>query len=170
MDLKGKGAHRADWTIHIGVVVRNVSDYMGFMARFESGKRTDAVIRSRDGDEVAVEWEWNGVFGKNNELDKLLSHNIRPKGKEKLKYAVLITYTHTENIDNVYELVKQKWDKDSRWPLLLILVDVKDVPKSTYSMGKEFRNIQMSVFDKGERMPLRSGPALPWEVHGTRWT
>jgi hypothetical protein len=170
MDQKATGAHRVDWTIHIGVVVRKVADYMGLVTRFESGKRTDAMLRSRDGDEVAVEWEWNGVFGKNNELDKLLSHDVRPKGKEKLKYAVLITYTHTENIDKVYAYVKQKWDSNPQWPLLLILLDVKDVSKSTYTMGKEFNNIHMSLFDNGERKSLRLIPALPWEVIGTRWT
>ena len=61
-----------DWTIHIGVTVRSIGDLMGLAARFERGRRKDAVLRSRDGDEVAIEWEWEGVWG--NELEKLRNH------------------------------------------------------------------------------------------------
>ena len=61
----------------------------------------------------------------------------------------------------------EKW-KGARWLLLLILIDLIESKK--YPMGKEFNNIQMSVFDKGEPTELRSAPAFPWEVPGTRWS
>ncbi len=154
LDQAAIGARRSDWTIHTGIVVRNIADLMGLVTRFESGKRKDAVLRSAEGDEIAIEWEWGGVFGKANELDKLKKHKVWPEGKKRLKYAVLITYTHTPNIQRVYELVKAKWeDKDPekggipRWPLLLILIDVIDVPKKQFFVGKEFHNIQMSIFN-----------------------
>jgi hypothetical protein len=51
------GAKRADWTIHIGVVVRSVSDLLGLVPRFEHVRRKDAVLRSKAGDEIAIEWE-----------------------------------------------------------------------------------------------------------------
>jgi hypothetical protein len=170
MDQKAIGAHRVDWTIHIGLVVRNIADLMGLVTRFEAGGRKDAVLRSTDGDEIAIEWEWGGIWG--NELEKLRDHGVRPRGKEKLRYAVLITYTHTPNIDKVYNHVIKNWE-GARWPLLLILIDLIDVPKSKFTMGKEFKNIQMSIFNEGqkvERKELRSAPAFPWEVHGTRWS
>src|SRR4030042_5987281 len=70
MDAKiAIGAGRVDWTIHIGVVVRKIADFMGLVTRFEEGGRKDAMLRSTDGDEIAVEWEWGGVWG--NELEKL---------------------------------------------------------------------------------------------------
>jgi hypothetical protein len=50
IDQISTGAKRTDWTIHIGIVVRNVADLMGLATRFESGGRKDAVLRSRDGD------------------------------------------------------------------------------------------------------------------------
>ncbi|MEE8413762.1 MAG: hypothetical protein V3R96_04355, partial [Dehalococcoidales bacterium] len=62
IDPVSTGAKRADWTIHIGVVVRSVADLIGYVARFESGGRTDAVLRSRNGNEFAIEWEWEGVW------------------------------------------------------------------------------------------------------------
>jgi hypothetical protein len=166
MDQKSTGARRSDWTIHIGVVVRNIGDLMGLVTRFERGGRKDAILRSTDGDEVAIEWEWGGVW-RANELEKLKQHRVSPKDKERLKYAVLITYTHPQNIQKVYDHVMEEW-KGARWPLLLILIDLIESKK--YPMGKEFKNIQMSVFDKGERRELRSAPAFPWEVPGTRWS
>jgi len=168
IDQKATGARRADWTIHIGIVVRNIADLMGLVSRFEKGSRKDALLRSTEGDEIAIEWEWGGVWG--NELEKLKQHKIwsKNKGSDRLlRYAVLITYTHTPNIEGVYNHVIKKWE-GARWPLLLILIDLEKSRK--FLSGKEFKNIQMSVFDKNERKELRTAPALPWEVTGTRWS
>jgi len=141
---------------------------MGLVTRFEAGGRKDAILRSTDGDEVAIEWEWEGVWG--DELDKLKHHKIWPKDKERLKYAVLITYTHPPNIQKVYNHVMGKWE-GAQWPLLLILID--HIESKKYPMGIEFKNIQMSIFSEGEkveRRELRSAPAFPWEVAGTPWS
>lgn len=167
IDEMSTGAKRTDWTIHIGVIVRNIADLMGMVTRFECGGRKDAVLRSFDGDEIAVEWEWGGVWG--NELEKLKHHKVWSKDKNierPLKYAVLITYTHTPNITKVYAHVTQSW-QDAKWPLLLILIDVEKSKK--FSTGKEFKNIQMSVFDPSGRKELRTALALPWRVEGSRW-
>ena len=161
------GARRTDWTIHIGVVVRNIADLMGMVTRFESRGRKDAVLRSGDGDEIAVEWEWGGVWG--NELDKLKHHKVWSKDKtieRPLKYAVLITYTHTPNIAKVYDHVMQRW-QDAKWPLLLILIDVEK--SKEFSTSKEFKSIQMSLFGPSSRKELRTAPAFPWRVEGSRW-
>ena len=171
MDQKSTGARRSDWTIHIGIVVRNIADLMGFVTRFESGKRKDAVLRSTEGDEIAIEWEWSGVLGeKANELQKLKLHKAwsSNKGiKRSLKYAVLITYTHTYNIERVYEHVLKKWE-NAPYPLLLILIDVEESP--IFFSGVEFKNMQMSIFSKGKRTDLRVAPAFPWSVPKTRWS
>ncbi|RLC63824.1 MAG: hypothetical protein DRI01_04505 [Chloroflexi bacterium] len=175
LDQAAIGARRSDWTIHTGIVVRNVADLLGYVTRFESGKRKDAVLRSAEGDEIAIEWEWDDVLrwinASGNEVEKLKNHRVWPKGKEGLKYAVLVTYTRTPYIQKVYELIKAKWEEGegARWPLLLILIDVIDVPKKQVFVGREFMNIQMSVFDKGKpRVDLRLAPAFPWKVPGTR--
>jgi hypothetical protein len=131
---------------------------MGLVTRFERRGRKDAVLRSTAGDEVAIEWEWEGVWG--NELDKLKKHKVwsKNKGIERLlRYAVLITYTHTPNIEKVYNHVIEKWE-GAKWPLLLILVELE-----------EFRNINLSIFYEGKHKILRSVPAFPWQVKGTRW-
>ena len=162
------GARRSDWTIHIGLVIRSIADFLGFYARFESGHRKDAVLRSGAGDEIAVEWEWEGVWG--NELGKLKEHRGWTPTKDcdhLLKYAVLITYTHTPNIEKVYQHVTDQWE-GAKWPLLLILIDVQESKK--FFVGKEFKNINMSMFDSCGRKDIRSAPAFPWEIGGSRWS
>lgn len=167
MDLRSVGARRTDWTIHIGVVTRSIADLMGLVTRFERGGRKDAVLQSTEGDEIAIEWEWGGAWG--NELEKLKHHRVwsKDKGLERLlKYAVLITYTHTPNIQKVHNHVMNEWD-GAPWPLLLILIDLEE--SSKFSSGKEFRNMQMSVFHISGRRNLRVAPAFPWNVGSSRW-
>jgi len=167
MDRTAVGDRHIDWTIHIGVVVRGIADLMGLVTRFERGGRKDAVLRSTDGDEIAIEWEWGGAWG--NELEKLKLHRVwsKDKGSERLlKYAVLITYTHTPYIEKVYGHVRREW-KGARWPLLLILIDLEESKK--FLSGKEFKNINMSVFDSSGQKSLRIAPALPWNVGSSRW-
>jgi len=140
---------------------------MGLVTRFERGGRKDAVLRSTEGDEIAIEWEWGGVWG--NELGKLKQHKVwsSDKGIERLlKYAVLITYTHTPNIQKVYDHVRERW-KGAPWPLLLILIDLEE--SKELSSGKEFNNIQMSVFDSDGQRILRVAPAFPWNIETSRW-
>lgn len=168
IDQVATGAKRADWTIHIGVAVRNIADLMGLVARFEKGGRKDAILRSAEGDEIAIEWEWGGVWG--NELAKLKGHTVWSKEKGSgrlLKYAVLITYTHTPNIGKAYDHVSENWI-GAPWPLLLILIDLEESRR--FSSGKEFKHIHMSVFDSNGRRNLREAPAFPWKVLGTRWS
>ena len=169
MDAKmAVGAGRVDWTIHIGIVVRNIADLMGFVTRFESGKRKDAVMRNTEQDVIALEWEWEGSRG--NEIKKLKEHRLWSYDEDrqrKLQYAVFITYTTTEDIDKVYEDVSHKWG-DASWPLLLVLIEVKE--SGEFFSGREFKHIWMSLFDKGKPTQFRSAPALPWEVSKTRWS
>ena len=163
------GARRADWTIHIGLAVRSIGDLMGLATRFERGGRKDAVLRSRDGDEIAAEWEWRGVWG--NELCKLREHNVwspPPKDPNRLlKYGVLIAYAHTPNISKVCEHVREEWH-NARWPLLLILIEIEDTKK--FAMGRDFKEIRFSVFDTDGQKILGSAPAFPWNVDSTRWS
>lgn len=168
IDQLATGAKRSDWTIHIGIVVRRMADLMGLYARFESGRKKDALLRSTDGDEIAIEWEWEGVWG--NELAKLKNHKVFSNDKKLqrlLKYAVLITYTHTYNIQKVHDHVIKEWE-GAPWPLLLILIDLKESPK--YRSHKEFKHINMSLFDSGKSEDLRAAPPFPWKVQCTRWT
>ena len=169
IDEISTGGKRTDWTIHTGIVVRSVADLMGLVTRFERGGRKDAVLRSTAGDEIAIEWEWEGVWGA-NEIKKLREHRVwhSPVSNERrpLKYAVLVTYTHTPNIERVREYVRTEWE-GAEWPLLLVLIDIAE--SKDYSSGKDFKRIQAYLFSESGVTELRRAPAFPWRVEGTRW-
>src|SRR5438105_4699384 len=76
-------AQRADWTTHIGIAVRSTADLMGLFTCFESGVRTDALLRdSARHDVAALEWEWNALHsGKVSEFEKLKKVCEDPKYK-----------------------------------------------------------------------------------------
>lgn len=168
MHRSATGARRSDWTIHIGLVVRSIADLMGLVTRFESGKRKDAVLRSGEGDEIAIEWEWNGAWG--NELKKLKEHRTWSPDRVSnrlLQYAVLVTYTHTPNIGRVYDHVRNEWH-GAQWPLLLVLIDLEESKK--FVSRKDFKHINMSMFYKDRQRILRDAPAFPWNVGSSRWS
>lgn len=165
IDLKSTAARRVDWTIHIGIVVRTIGDLMGIAVRFERGGRKDAIFRSVAGDEIAVEWEWEGIDG--NELTKLKNHKDSRKYDHKLKFAVLITYTEQAQLDSTINKAKEKW-KEAEWPLLLILIISEQAKASR--MRRTFTNLRMYLINQdGEHCLLRDVPAMPWNVDSTRW-
>ncbi len=167
IDQKAIGAHRADWTIHIGIVVRNIADLMGLFTRFESGGRTDAILRSKTGNEIAIEWEWKDTWPA--ELRKLHSREIKPD-EQPLKYSVLITYTDAQEIESFCNKVTENWQK-SRWQLLVILITVRRVSKKEITTRREFKDLKMLLFNKnGHKEWERTMPALPWNVRDTRWS
>ena len=162
------GAKRVDWTIHVGIVVRNIADLMGLVARFESGGRKDSILRSVEGDEIAVEWEW-GDIKQGNELKKLREHSVwsRVKVHNRLRYAVLLTYAQLGDTEDLCGHARDAW-KGAPWPLLLILI-VSQTNKKLRS-GREFKNIQMCLFDGVCQRMIRCVPAFPWKVDSSRWS
>lgn len=67
-----KDVQRADWNTHIGVAVRSTADLLGLFTRFESGGRTDAVLRENDGRTVAMlEWEWTAIHWGDEKIDEI---------------------------------------------------------------------------------------------------
>ena len=161
------GARRADWTMHIGLVVRSIGDLMGLTTRFERGGRKDAIIRSREGDEIAVEWEWDGVRG--NELGKLKNHRAwaPPQFKPKcLRFATLVSYAESSDFEASCEYVGNKWE-GANCPLLLILVTYERTKK--FRTRRDFKEMSFFVYGPNAVQDLGSVPAAPWNLEGTVW-
>ena len=161
------GTRRVDWTIHIGLIVRGIGDLMGLATRFERGGRKDALLRSREGDEIAVEWEWDGVHG--NELKKLKNHNtwapteFSPK---LLRFAALVTYAESSDFESSLEHVGNAWE-GAQWPLLLILVTFNFTKK--FRTRRDFKDMSFFVYGPNEIQNLGTVPASPWNLESTRW-
>ncbi len=154
-----RGGTRAEWTTHIGVCIRSCADLLGYFTYFEQGLRTDAIIRDNQEKDIAhIEWEWKQPFNeKVNEIKKL------HKARKEAIFSVFISYSNTENIEKNLDAIKKQWGQ-GRESLLIFIV--------TYSTRKRKRNfdkLNTYLCQRGKLKKIRSQPALPWKVSGSRW-
>lgn len=150
---------RAEWTTHIGICIRSISDLMGYFTHFEGGIRTDAVIKDNRGECIAnVEWEWKQPFQESvNEIEKLYSC------RDDAQVSIFIGYSrdnmHEQNMDRIAKL----WPC-SKKTLVVFLITYE------YQGGRRiFDTLDTYLFKGGKYRRNRSQPALPWHVPGTRW-
>jgi hypothetical protein len=150
---------RADWTIHIGICVRSCADLLGFFTYFESGGRTDAIIRNNQEEDLAhIEWEWwEASSYKVNEIQKLSKHNKEPV------FSVFISYSEDKLLEQNLQRIIDQW-QDCTHSLLVFLVVFNK--QGRYRM---FNTLDTYLIDNGKWSLLRTQPALPWDVVGTRW-
>jgi hypothetical protein len=150
---------RAEWTTHFSIVVRSCADALGLFTYFESGGRTDAVIRDNQRNDIAhLEWEWWEVSSpKVNEIQKLATQN------EQAQFSVFISYSEdTAFTSNLASIVDQ-W-RDCQKPLLLFLVVFHK-----QGGNRDSRTLETYLIANGKEKHVRTQPALPWKVQGTRW-
>lgn len=150
---------RAEWTIHIGICVRACADLMGLFTYFESGQRTDAILKDNKENHIAhIEWEWGEPISAGaDEIEKLFI------SKENTRISVLITYSHQDNHDQNIRYITQYW-KSSDFPLIVMLVTF-----SKQSGRRLFHDLETYLVKNGQAKLLRRQPALPWNAKGTRW-
>lgn len=88
------GATRSSWTYHTAVAMSEASKVSYLDCKFEALGRRDAVIETRDEENpeiiLVAEWEWdyNDIFGKGKELEKLKNTCKLHKSAD----AFLLTY------------------------------------------------------------------------------
>lgn len=147
-------AGRADWTIHLGLVVRQCATLLGARALFEQGGRTDAVIRYSNGDTLSyVEWEWKRAHTDINEIDKLI------KRCESTVFQTFIGYTEESELQTTLNKINDLW-ADAQKPLIFFAVTFERNGKS-----RRFLELTTYFFAKGKRRKIRTQPALPWEIN-----
>jgi len=171
-------AQRADWTTHIGISVRSTADLMGLFTHFESGGRTDAVLRDKKSKAVAaLEWEWASLHRGDaiiNEFEKLKTR-CAEEAFQGLRFAGLIGYgrgtsvrgrdDYTKRTARVLEDYTQRW-AGALPPLLLVVVHFEWNGKDK---GRQFTKMTIDKIAGGSRTPLREQPAYPWDVIESRW-
>jgi hypothetical protein len=167
-------AQRADWTTHIGIAVRSTADLMGLFTCFESGVRTDAMLRDTQGVVAALEWEWAALHsGKVTEFKKLLKLCGDAK-YQCLRFASLVVYGRKGGADydlrteRVLEQYGEDWAKELP-PLLLVVIYYRGIGKDAGLQRRQFLEMEMYEIAGGRRKLLRQQPALPWDVSGSRW-
>jgi hypothetical protein len=167
-------AQRADWTTHIGIAVRSTADLMGLFTCFESGVRTDAVLRDTNGVVAALEWEWSALHsGKVNEFKKL-AQLCGDSNYNCLRFAGLVVYgrkggtDYSARTEKVLEQYEKEWSKDLP-PLLLVVIYFEGIGKNERLQRRQFQDMEMYEIAGGTKKLLRRQPAFPWDVSGSRW-
>ena len=150
---------RVEWTTHFGLIVRACADAMGFFTYFESGGRTDAIIKDNQRNHIAhLEWEWTEAFSpKVNEIQKLLKQN------DKTLFSVFISYSEDSLLEKNLQRIAEQWQNCPN-PLLVFLVIF-----SKQGNRRDFKTLNTYLVRDGVPEPLRSQQALPWNVEGSRW-
>ena len=98
-------ANRANWTIHMGLVIRQCASLMGARALFESGGRTDAVVQYCEKDILTfVEWEWKRAHTDINEIEKLYSK------AGQAAFQTFIGYSRVEDIQKALDQTLNTWN------------------------------------------------------------
>jgi hypothetical protein len=169
-------AQRADWTTHIAVTVRSTADLIGLFTHFESGGRTDAILRDNRKAVAALEWEWSALHrGPEviNEFGKLKDLCANPRYPD-LQFVCLIGYAktgragrrdHTALSSAALDNYAKDWPTDLP-PLLLVVIDFEWKGKQ---QGRQFTTMTFETIHGGSRSRLRVQPAYPWNVTGSRW-
>lgn len=151
-------AGRADWTIHLGVVVRQCASLLGARALFEKGGRTDAVLRySPDQILSFVEWEWRRAHTDINEIEKLLDR------ADQAVFQTFIGYSTADKLQAALDRTHAIWE-NSTTPLICFII--------TYELNgrdRHFLSLTTYMFSKGRYKKLRSQPALPWMVNRAKF-
>ena len=147
---------RADWTIHIGLVVRQCATLLGARALFEKGNRTDAIMRFPDGEALAhVEWEWKRAHTEINEIEKLAR-------SDSSVFCAFVGYSREEDVQAAIDKTLGHWQDVSK-PLIFFLI--------TYEVEKgkrRFKDLRTYVFARNKVKKVRSQAALPWEVNRSK--
>lgn len=147
-------ANRANWTIHMGLVIRQCASLLGARALFESGGRTDAVVQYSEKDILTfVEWKWKRAHSDINEIEKLYSK------AGQAAFQTFIGYSRVEDIQKALDQTLNKWI-DAKSPLIYFLITY-DVVKG----NRHFVNLVTYQFTKNRCKKIRSQPALPWMVN-----
>ena len=149
---------RAEWTLHIGFCVRSCADLLGFFTHFETGNRTDAVIKdNRGNDLIHIEWEWS------EPRDKAVNEIRKLSESSKGVLSILITYSFIDKLKDNLDSIREQWSGDDA--LLIFIITCSYDTGS----GRIFENIETFSLKGGRWQTLRTQPALPWKCTGKRW-
>jgi len=171
-------AQRADWTTHISIVVRSTADLMGLFTHFESGGRTDAILRDAKRPVALLEWEWAALHRGDEiitEFQKLMDKCCEQAFAD-VRFAGLIGYAratspggrqdYTKRLVAVLESYTKRWPTDLP-PLLLVIISFRWPGKG--KGGRQFGTMTIDKIAAGIRTRLREQPARPWDVVDSRW-
>lgn len=157
---EGEGAvGRANWTIHLGLVIRQCAKLMGAKAFFEQGGRTDAILKFPDGQVLSnVEWEW--IESHKEKVEELIKLREQIANSETPPaFSTFVSYSTPANLAAAIDRAKELWAECSK-PLIFFVITFERQRGS-----RVFAELQTHFISKGKHKRLRTQPALPWMVN-----
>lgn len=138
------GATRSNWTYHTAAAISQTCRILNLTCKFETLGKRDAIIETTD--EVpeiilAAEWEWdyNDIFGKGKELDKLKT----TCKKNPSANAFLLIYCPTAKYLDYLEKIAEYWigetARDEQAPTLFLHTIIFEEKGSS----REFQMLKM---------------------------
>ena len=106
------GATRSGWTYHTAFAIAQTCKMFNLLCKFESHGKRDAVIETNEDEPVIrlfAEWEWDyeDIFGKGKELDKLKTSCRETKTAE----AFLLVYCPNHKYPDYLYKITEFWVK-----------------------------------------------------------
>ncbi|WP_052676485.1 hypothetical protein [Pseudomonas sp. 2(2015)] len=154
--VTGQYTNPANWTAHVGFVVRECGSLLGARTLYEKNGRLDAVMSYPNGQVVSnIEWEWiEAQKDTVNEIRKLHARKDQPL------FSTFISYCNAAALESVLEKAQSEWQQADESLLLFIVTFEKD------SGDRWFKHLN-SYRLSGTRLDLvRTQPALSWERPG----
>ena len=156
---------RAEWTTHIGICIRSISDLLGYFTHFEGGRRNDAVIKDNTGHAIAnIEWEWTQPFNESvNEIGKLYSQ------RNEADISLFIGYSRNDKYEQNMKKIENLWLSDDKILVVFLITFRMERNDNKRKKVRVFEDLKTYEFKAGKHKNTRTQPALPWMLSGTKW-
>lgn len=145
------GGSRSNWTYHTAMAMSQTCKILNLTCKFETGGKRDAIIETRNEvpeTALVAEWEWDyeDVFGKGKELEKLKSSCKAFKSSD----AFLLTYCPARKYLDYFQRIAEYWIKTMKSlksPPSLFLHTVVFQDKSGCREFDRLRTVEISPLD-----------------------
>lgn len=149
------GATRSSWTYHTAFAIAQTCKMFDLVCKFESHGKRDAVIETKDDKPeilLFAEWEWDyeDIFGKGKELDKLRTSCKEVKTAE----AFLLVYCPKQKYPDYLFRITEFWTdsfKKIKNPPSLFLHTIIFADMKTY---REFERLKTVVINPTDALIL----------------
>ncbi len=145
------GATRSSWTYHTAFAIAQTCKMFNLLCKFESHGKRDAVIETNDEEPeilLFAEWEWDyeDVFGKGKELEKLKESCRETKTAEAFLLVYCPNYKYPDYLSRIAEFWVKAFKKTKSPPSLFVHTIIFEEIKNV----REFERLKTVVIDPRE--------------------
>ncbi len=142
------GATRSSWTYHTAFAIAQTCKMFNLLCKFESHGKRDAVIETDDDEPIIylfAEWEWDyeDIFGKGKELDKLKTSCRETKTAEAFLLVYCPNHKYPDYLYRITEFWVKSFKKTKNPPSLFVHTIIFEEAKT----AREFEKLNTVVIN-----------------------